>query len=304
MEIPKINGLLAATFTPFNSYGKLNLDIIPQYAERLRSFGLAGVFINGTTGENSSLSHQEQIDLIKTWAPFNSPEFKVIAMVSGTNQHQGVELAALSQKLNLYGISANAPYYIKPQSVEQLVNFLTPIAEAAPTTPFYFYHIPLLTQVYFSMINFLEESRSRIPNLAGIKYTHNDLMELNQCIRFAEGAYDILWGWDEMLLAGLTMGVNGGVGSTYNFAAPLYIKLLDAFKKGDLEKAKTLQEISIDIISHYPKYGGAAAGKALMDTIGLNLGNLRPPGTKLSDHQKDDLIQNLQRKELLDFLNY
>ena len=74
---------------------------------------------------------------------------------------------------------------------------MEPIAEAAPDQAVYFYHIPLLSHVHLSILDLLKQSGDRIPNFAGIKYTHNDLMEFNQCLRFENGKYDILWGWDE-----------------------------------------------------------------------------------------------------------
>ncbi|HCD89561.1 MAG TPA: dihydrodipicolinate synthetase [Algoriphagus sp.] len=299
MQFQKITGLMAATFTPFTPSGKLNLDIITLYAKTLRESEISGVFINGTTGENASLTHQEQIDLIRAWAPFNDTNFKVVAMVSGTNQEQGKELAALCHQLNIFGIAANAPFYTKPQSISQLLNFLSPIAAVAPDLPFYFYHIPQLTQVNLSMIELLKNAHAFIPSFAGIKYTHTNLMEFNQCTRFAKGRYDILWGWDEMLLAGLAMGAKGGVGSTYNFAAPLYKKIIKEFQTGNLTTAKILQEQSIDIIAHYPKFGGAAAGKILMKHIGLDFGDFRSPIPKIPKDQKNKLIQTLSEKGLL-----
>lgn len=290
MNFTKIEGLIAATFTPYNQDGSINISIIPTYAKLLKDSGIKGAFIIGTTGEGASLTFYEKKELIRAWAPFNSDEFKVIAMVSGTSQQEGIELAGLCQEKKLSGISLNAPFYIKPATVEQLVEFIKPIAFEAGELPVYFYHIPLLTQVNLPMMELLKQAGDTIPNFAGIKYTHSDLMEFNQCLRFENGKYDILWGWDEMLLAGLSMGAKGGVGSTYNFAAPLYLQLIEAFVAGDLKKAKMLQEKSIDFIGLYPLFNGAAAGKSIMKFIGLDCGGLRPPGKALPESQQDKLL--------------
>ncbi|MDP4820382.1 MAG: dihydrodipicolinate synthase family protein, partial [Saprospiraceae bacterium] len=211
MKFNHITGLIAATFSPFSPTGELHTDIIPEYARMLRINGIKGVFINGTTGEGASLMFDEKKALIAAWAPYQAPDFKVMAMVSGTSQQEGIALAAYAREHQLYGIAVNAPYYIKTGSVEALVDFIRPIAAAAPELAFYFYHIPILTGVNLSMTSFLQQAGDAIPNFAGIKYTHNDLMEFNQCLRFDNYRYDILWGWDEMLLAGLAMGAKGGV---------------------------------------------------------------------------------------------
>ncbi len=295
MNFPKIQGLITATFSPFDSKGRLDLDVFPAYAAHLKKNGVNGVFINGTTGEGASLTLSEKKALTAAWAPFNSQDFKVIAMVSGTSQVEGIELADFAKDQGIYGISANAPFYVKPGSVESLTEFLKPIAAAASELPFYFYHIPLLTQVNLPMVKLLDVAGAEIPNFAGIKYTHTDLMEFNQCLRHQDYRFDILWGWDEMLLAGLAMGAKGGVGSTYNYAAPLYLNLIKAFEEKDLGKALLLQEKSIDIIAHYSQFGGAVAGKAILKFCGIDCGDFRSPGNFLTENKRQELKEALDK---------
>lgn len=293
MKFSKIEGLIAATFTPFDKDGSLNLEIIPEYYNMLKKNHVGGAFICGTTGEGSALTFNEKCMLIESWADFSNDEFKVISMVSGTSQEEAVALAKLSSQKGLYGISMNAPYYFKPANVDSLLDFIEPIAQAAPDLAVYFYHIPLLTNAYLPMLELLEKVQDRIPNFAGIKYTHNDLMDFNRCLRFEQGKYDILWGWDETFLAGLSMGAKGAVGSTYNFAAPLYHKILKAFEKGDMQAALSCQEKSIDFVSLYGKYGGGAAGKAIMKFCGLDCGPFRPPMKRLSEEDEIALLSEL-----------
>ena len=301
MIFEKIQGLIAATFTPFDSQGNLNLSQIDAYAKLLKGNGLRGAFINGTTGEGASLTTAEKKDLISAWAPYNSENFKIIAMVAGTSQKEGIELAEYCQEKGLYGISVNAPYYIKPNSVQTLTAFFKPIAEAAPSLAFYFYHIPLLSQVNLPMLHLLEFAGESIPNFAGIKYTHTDLMEFNQCLRFQDGKFDILWGWDEMLLGGLAMGAKGGVGSTYNYAAPLYHQLIREFQERNLDKALSLQEKSIDVISLYSRFGGAVTGKAVLSQLGIACGDFRSPGNSLTQEKREELFKELEK---LDFSTF
>lgn len=293
MMFEKIEGLIAATFTPFGADGKLNTAVIPQYYKLLKKNRIRGAFICGTTGEGSALTYSEKVDVISTWSIFGNQEFKVIAMVSGTNQAEGIALAGLASKKRLYGIALTAPYYFKPSTVDQLVDFIKPIAAAAPNQAVYFYHIPLLTGVQLSMIELLEKASKEIPNFAGIKYTHNDLMEFNRCLRYKEGEFDILWGWDETFLAGLSMGAKGAVGSTYNFAGAIYGEIMRAFAVGDMELALFYQQKSIDFISLYSKYGGAATGKSIMNLCGIDCGHFRAPVKTLSDKEELELKKNL-----------
>jgi N-acetylneuraminate lyase len=87
----------------------------------------------------------------------------------------------------------------------------------------------------------------------------------------------MLWGRDENMLPALSLGAKAAVGSTFNYAAPLYTELIDAFNNGDLAKARLLQQQSIDMIRLLGKYGGIATGKAYMRLIGLDCGEFRLP---------------------------
>ena len=125
----------------------------------------------------------------------------------------------------------------------------------------------------------------KLSNFAGIKYTHEDFMDYLSCMRFANGKYDMLWGRDENMLSALVLGAKGAVGSTYNYAAPLYLSLIDAYNNHDFEKARALQQQSIDMIRLLGKYGGIATGKAYMKKIGMDCGAFRLPVSNMSDEQ-------------------
>src|SRR5690606_5810282 len=104
--------------------------------------------------------------------------------------------------------------------------------------------IPGVSGVDFPMIEFLEKAENLLPNLKGIKFTHHNLMDFQLCIGASQSKWDILYGQDETLFAGLTFGATGAVGSTYNYMAPLYHRIIDAHQVGNLQLACQLQNIS------------------------------------------------------------
>lgn len=132
------------------------------------------------------------------------------------------------------------------------------------------------------MFDLLKAVDGRIPNFVGIKYTHEDFMDFLSCLHFNNGQYDMLWGRDENMLSALSIGAKGAVGSTYNYAAPLYHKLMDAFAAGELNKAAGIQQTAIDMIRLLGKYGGIATGKAFMKLIGMDCGAFRLPIKNMS----------------------
>ena len=275
----KIEGLIAAPFTPMDKNYDVVFDRIPAYYDFLVKNGVTGAFINGSTGEGVSLSQREKEKITEIWVAQRKDRngLKIINLVGGTSYVECIGAAQMSAEVGVDAIAILAPYYFKPGNVLQLVEFCAKIAESVPEMPVYFYHIPVLTGCYISMFDFLKAAEPVIPNLAGIKFTHEDFMDFQSCLNFKNGKYDMLWGRDENLLPAMSIGARGGVGSTYNYAAPLYLQLIKAFDDGDLTTAGKLQQQSIDMIRLLGKYGGIATGKAYMKYIGFDCGGFRLP---------------------------
>ena len=295
MHYTHLEGLIAAPFTPMYENGTINLSIIPEYYQLLKLNGVIGAFINGSTGEGPSLTTSEKKMVMAAWADCTKgdPDFKVMSLVGGTSVEDARDLAAYAAEIGLYGISITAPYYFKPQDLNMLVQMCIAVAEAAPDIAFYYYHIPVLTGVHFPMLSFLKQIHGKLSNFAGIKYTHEDFMDFQACLDFENGRYDMLWGRDENYLPALAIGVKGVVGSTYNYAAPLYQAIKKAWDDNDMHMARNLQLRSIQMIQLLGKYGGIATGKAYMKVIGLDCGSFRLPVKNMTP---DDFI--LFKKEV------
>lgn len=274
-----LTGLLAAPFTPMKPDGSLNLGLVPAYYRFLKSNGVSGAFICGSTGEGVSLTLKEKKQVAEAWAHCGAADgdFTIMPLLGGTCITDCVELARHAQEIGLDAVSFTSPFYFKPANVEMLAECIATIAGSVPEMPFYYYHIPVLTGVGFAMIDLLKEIDGRVPNFAGIKYTHEDFMDFQSCLNFRDGKYDMLWGRDENMLSALAIGAKGAVGSTFNYAAPLYHRLIDAFGQGDMAGAAALQQQSIDMIRLLGKYGGISVGKAYMQLVGMDCGGFRLP---------------------------
>ena len=113
----------------------------------------------------------------------------------------------------------------------------------------------------------------------------------------------MLWGSDETLLAALAIGADGGVGSTYNYAAPLYNNMIKSFREGNLDDARNKQYKSVQIVQLLIKYGGIGAGKAFMKLIGLDCGWFRSPVAKVNEDDLRHLKVELEEIGFFDFCN-
>jgi N-acetylneuraminate lyase len=290
-----LHGLVAATHTPFHPDGSLRLEAIEAQAAHLLKSGVHLVFVCGTTGESSALTVEERCAITQRWCDVaRGTELRVVAHVGSNCLADARFLATQAQRAGVLAVSALAPSYFKPRSIDDLVACCLEIASAVPELPFYYYDIPGMTGVALAMPEFLARAMEVIPNFAGVKFTNPDLMAYLQCLQLHGGSADLPWGIDEWMLGALATGARGAVGSSFNFAAPLYLRLIAAFERGELDEARELQHRSTRLISLLARYGYIGAAKATMTMLGVAVGPPRLPNRALLSEQQVKLRSELQ----------
>lgn len=295
---------IVAPLTPFKEDGTVHYEIIPEYADFLFRSGAKGVFINGTTGEGLSLTQKERLKVSEVWRSATQGKMKLLVSIAGTSMPLIRECGKHAQSIGADAISTLGPIYYPVQSIEDFVNFCAISAESAAETPFYYYHIPSLTKTTLTASEFLTCAIGKIPNLAGIKYTCTDLLDLGRVCALSKNKLEIYYGFDELLLPSLCYPVAGAIGSTYNFMLPLYQSLVEAFFSGDQAEALRLQNQAIAIIDVLKKYGVIASQKAILSYLGIEMGICRPPINTLSDIESHSLIGELKATGIEGFLLY
>ena len=286
--------LIVPPHTPFHADGTLNLSAVEKQAALFVKHGIDGVFVSGSTGEGQSLSGEENRQMARRWRDLaNGTDLEVIIQVGHNSQPEAMALAAHAQQIGADAVAASSPCYFKPANVDALIDFLAPVAAAAGDLPFYFYDIPPLTEVRLPMVEFLQRGKQRIPNLVGLKYSNIDLMQMQQCVQWNHGEFELLYGSDQTLLAGAALGARGAIGTTYNFAAPLYRRMLAALESGDLVTARAEQARSVAMIDLMSRAGGIAGFKAVMQWFGVDCGPVRAPLQNLTDTRQDQLHAEL-----------
>ena len=290
-----LQGLVAATFTPFHPDGTLHLDAIPGVVEQLVAQRIAGLYVLGSTGEGVLLTHEERCRAAEAFVRAAGGSIPVIVQVGSESPVQSRDLAAHAQRVGADAISAVSPVYFKPDGEAALVATMAQIAGGAPELPFYYYHIPVITGLAASALGFLQlaSENHRIPTLRGMKFTAPAVHEYQACIEWAEGRYEMFWGMDEMLLSALAAGGQAAVGSTYNFAAPVYHRLRQSFADGDLTAARHYQSQAQSLVRTFVRYGPRRSQKAIMQMIGLDCGPPRLPVEPLPAEQFRQLEQEL-----------
>lgn len=288
--------LIAAPFTPMRPDGSLNLPVVREQAHYLATHGVKGVFIGGTTGEGQSLTIEERMALADAWAQCHRSEnLKLIVHVGHNSQADAIRLASHAAARNADAVAMHGPMWFRGVSLADLIAFCAPVAAAAASLPFYLYDMPSITGITVSSAEFLAQAKEVIPNLVGIKYTNPDCVTLQECVQAKGRAYDILWGSDEALLAGIALGAAGAVGSTYNFAAPLYLRLIKAVEAGDWETARAEQAKSVAMVRVFQQFTALAAIKYTMSLVGVDCGPVRLPVRGLSAADEKKLRADLER---------
>ncbi len=117
-----------------------------------------------------------------------------------------------------------------------------------------------------------------------------------------DDAPDMLWGCDEELLDGLELGCRGAVGSSYNFAAALYHRVLAAHAAGDLDEARRRQKLSLQMIETIAARGYMHSAKAVMNMAGVDCGPARPPLPQVSDTDRETLRSELEALGFFDWI--
>ena len=139
-----------------------------------------------------------------------------------------------------------------------------------------------------------KRAAERLPSFAGLKFSSFELDDLIRCVHFDGRRYNVLFGSDEMLLAGLATGAAGAVGSTYNFMAPYYRRVIEALDAGRLQDARQHQLAATRIVHAILEHGGGNAIKAAMGVLGVECGPPRLPLRALGPEEIDALRRGLE----------
>lgn len=294
----KLTGLIAAPHTPFDSSSNVNFEEIDKIAKHLINDGVKGIYVCGTTGEGIHCSVEERKAIAERWVSACNNKLDIIVHTGALSIVDTLELTRHADTLDILATSAIGPCFFKPGSVADLVEYCATIAAAAPSKGFYYYHSGM-SGVNLNMEEFLIQADKRIPNLSGLKFNSGDLYEYQRCLRACDGKFDVPFGVDEHLPGALAVGAKSAVGSTYNYAAPHFNSIIEAFNKGDHDAVFNKMTNVIELIRVLVEFGGVAAGKIAMELHDINAGDPRLPLMPLSAEQKLTVVEKMKAANFL-----
>ena len=289
-------GLIASAYTPFAATGRINALAVPEMLKLYRESGVFGVMVGGVAGEGHSLTIAERRGLCETWAGAGEGLFPVFAHIGHECLADAIELARQAERAGVAAVAAMAPIAYGPRSVEDLIEYLAPIAEAAGGLPFYFYDAPAFNSVHIAPDHLLEWGSLRVPSLAGVILANPDARSLQSCLPLAS-RFRVLCA-DEGMLSGLAHGITCAVGASFNYAAPVYRRMLDRFERGDVAAARDAQTQATELFRIMREFGTLRAGKAIMSLVGVDCGDVRPPLRALTVPEFRQLHERVRHMEV------
>lgn len=274
----KFKGLFSALLTPFNEDGSINFDSLEKLVEFNLQNGIDGFYVGGSTGEGLLLSPEERMQVFECVKKANKGRATLIAHVGTICTLDAIKMAKKAEELEYDAISAVAPYYYG-FTLDAVLSYYNDIVNST-SLPMIIYNFP--NSGGFSLTKEIANKLFENEKFIGIKHTSGDMFTLNQ-FKTLDREIVVYNGFDETLLAGLSMGADGAIGSTYNFMGKKFKKIMNCFNSGEIETAKALQNEANEIICEMIKYGVFQSEKAILTEMGIDMGQCRPPFMPISD---------------------
>ena len=273
--------VLTATVAPFDADGKVDAEKYAELCTYLVENGSDGVVVNGTTGEASTLSEEERVELIHAALDAIGDRATVVAGTGTNSTAHSIHLTEQAHEAGAHGVLVVTPYYNKPPP-RGIVEHFKAVA-AATDRPVIAYNIPGRV-----VINIEPETMTQlaeIPNVRAVKQSNADL---EQARHIVELGLDLYAGDDNLVLPFVELGGMGGVCVHTHIVGPQVKELIRRAKEGDLEGARRIDE---ELAPAYELIGvvtGPIQMKAALNLLGHDVGGLRLP---LVEASQDELAR-------------
>jgi len=283
----KMSGILPALVTPFDNEGNLNLSALERLLDRLYRAGVHGIYVCGQTGEGLQQSVAQRKQVAETALKCSPKDKTVVVHTGAISTADAVELTRHASKIGVHAVSSLPP--IGKYSFAEIKAYYAAIASTSEV-PLLVYYFP----AYAPSLNRLDQilELCAIPNVTGLKFSATDLFLLSEIKK--TGA-TIFYGTDEMAIAGLLMGADGGIGSFYNVMPELFVKLYDLARAGEWKSARAVQNTINEMIAIGLRYPVNSAVKAILQRQGTDCGQCLPPRRWLTVEEEADLEAHLGR---------
>jgi len=239
MKLP-LSGIIPPMVTPMCERDALDVAGLERLVERILAGGVNGLFVLGTTGEGPSLSYRLRRELVERVCRQVKGRVPVLVGITDTAFVESVGLARHACETGAEAVVVAPPYYL-PEGQPELEEYLDHLVRELPL-PLFLYNMPSLTKVSFE----LETVRRAMdePRIIGLKDSSGDLIYFHRAAGLLRqrANWSLLVGPEELLADAVFAGGHGGVNGGANLFPKLYVRLFEAARGGDVERARQLHE--------------------------------------------------------------
>ena len=293
--IDSFRGVFPAIVTPFGENGEFAAATFERLLARLYQAGVHGVYVCGQTGEGllQPVSMRQQV---AEAAVKCSPEGRtVILHVGAARLPDAIQLARHAERIGASAVSSLPP--AGNYSFAELRLYYRQLAEACGL-PLLVYYYPETSRVTVTLDQLLE--LCEIPNVVGLKFTDFDLYKLHQ---ISQSGKIIFNGRDEVFAAGLLMGAGGGIGTFYNLAPELFLRVYESACRGQWEEARRAQDQVNELIRIILRFPMLSAVKTMVKWQGFDCGPCLAPRENLTEAGQLQLRGLLEKSSLSSLLS-
>ncbi|HZI31111.1 MAG TPA: dihydrodipicolinate synthase family protein [Candidatus Binatia bacterium] len=271
MKLP-LTGIVPPMITPLCGRDKLDVAGLERLIEHILAGGVNGLFILGTTGEGPSLSYQLRRELIERVCRQVNHRVPVLVGITDTAFVESVNVARWAAESGADAVVAAPPYYL-PEAQPELQEYLDHLMAELPL-PLFLYNMPALTKVQIEADTVRRALDN--PRIVGFKDSSGDLDYFKMVAEIIRQRSDwsLLIGPEEKLLDSLQLGGQGGVSGGANLFPKLYVRVLEAHRAGDAERARLLQQKIQRVSDSFYRIGRHSSSiikgiKCVLATLGI-----------------------------------
>jgi len=229
-------GVFTALVTPFNEKKEIDRECLKKIVRFQLDKGISGLVPVGTTGESPTVSHEENMDVIEMVVKAVNGKVPVIAGTGSNSTDEAIRMTKIAKHIGADASLQVSPYYNKPTQ-EGLYQHFMAIADAVDL-PMVVYNIPGRTGVNIKTDTLMRLAKH--DNIVAVKEASGDLNQMMDVIRRKPSDFNVLSGDDNLALPLTLMGGNGVISVASNIIPKWMEEMIQAARKGDVEKAKTI----------------------------------------------------------------
>ena len=290
-------GAGVAIVTPFYDNGEVNYDSFAKLIEFQIANNTDAIIVCGTTGEASTLSHEEHLAVIKYCVEKVAGRVPVIAGTGSNCTETAIYLSQEAEKYGVDGLLVVTPYYNKATQ-KGLYEHFKMIADSVKV-PIILYNIPGRTGVGMSPKTIVSLCND-VENIVGVKEASGNFSHIVELMAQARGSVDVYSGNDDQIVPLLSLGGKGVISVLSNVAPRQTHDIVAEYLAGNVEKSCQLQLDAIEVVEALFCEVNPIPVKAAMNLQGKNVGTLRMPLTDMEEKNVERLAAAMRKYGILD----